>query len=351
MPNQDLTELAESFTRFAEACREASPLYEQFCLNIAADEEILSLASESVASPRVNLLLAAVQYLLLKGYVDKLSRYYPNLATAGDVTLQMRFDPYPSFKQFCLKNKSQILSLLKTRLVQTNEVNRCALLYPAFNHVAKRANGKPLAFIEIGSAAGFNLLFDSYAYDYGLKTQYGKANSPILLNCQLQGKLLPTLSTEPAAIDSRTGIDLNPLDINNADDVLWLKALIWPEQKARQERLNAVIAYAKEIYPRQMPTMLKGDALDLLPDVLNNTAHSICLFHSHTLNQFSDEARLDSLVRKTAQEKDVFVISLEWLSQSTSKLELKELAKDKEKQSRLALCDQRGQWLEWLAED
>jgi hypothetical protein len=36
----------------------------------------------------------------------------------------------------------------------------------------------------------------------------------------------------------RRGIDLNPLDVTNDDDMRWLEACIWPDQVHRIERLR-----------------------------------------------------------------------------------------------------------------
>ena len=52
-------------------------------------------------------------------------------------------------------------------MVQTNEVRRSALLLPAFFLVSREAQGRPLYLLEIGTAAGLNLLWDRYGYDYG----------------------------------------------------------------------------------------------------------------------------------------------------------------------------------------
>ena len=40
----------------------------------------------------------------------------------------------------------------------------------------------------------------------------------------------------------RSGLDLNPLDVRNEDDVEWLETLIWPDQPDRLARFRAAVA-------------------------------------------------------------------------------------------------------------
>jgi hypothetical protein len=58
----------------------------------------------------------------------------------------------------------------------------------------------------------------------------------------------------------RAGIDLNPLDVRNADDRAWLETLVWPEQHERRARLDAAI----DIVAADPPRLVRGDAVDSL---------------------------------------------------------------------------------------
>jgi len=49
-----------------------------------------------------------------------------------------------------------------TQRVQTNEVQRCTALIPAFELVFRRGDNRPFALVEIGASAGLNLLWDHY---------------------------------------------------------------------------------------------------------------------------------------------------------------------------------------------
>ena len=348
-PHIPLDALARRFERFAERQTEGffSPLYTRLCRSITADPEVLALAAAAQpGQPTPNLLLAAVQYLLLKGVEHPLSSFYPGIVTSPDKTN----DPYPAFHGFCLEHAEAIRLLLTTRRVQTNEVGRCSCLLPAFGLVAQQAAGQSLSLIEIGSSAGLNLLWDSYCYDYGHGHRYGAVNSPMLLSCALHGTKTPPFPSPLPSVTFRVGLDLNPIDIHNADEILWLRALIWPEHHERVTRLQQALEIARQ----EPPPLMAGDALTLLPDVIAkipfNTA--LCIFHSFTVNQFSPEQReqLSSLLQEMSAQHAIFRVSLEELpGERYPRLDLTRYGDGEKTEQTLAYCAAHGWWLEWLA--
>lgn len=120
--------LPSLFNRFADLeCRGSSALYEYLSRRIASDGELLELSSHArVGQPVPNLFFGSVQYLLLKGAEHPLKDYYPSLT---DTPLEKE-DSFQPFKDFCRTYRSEIIELLLTKLVQTNEVRRCGYLYP-----------------------------------------------------------------------------------------------------------------------------------------------------------------------------------------------------------------------------
>ncbi|HEX5689486.1 MAG TPA: DUF2332 domain-containing protein, partial [Roseiflexaceae bacterium] len=280
--------LAQHFRRFGEReCLPSSPLYGRLAVGIADDPALLELASAAQAGPVPNLFFAAVQYLLLRGAEHPLAAFYgvrPGEA-AADV---QQSDPFPAFHAFCLKHAEQIRALLASRRVQTNEVRRCACLMPAFLTVARRDVDRPLALVEVGTSAGFNLLWDRYGYEYGAGERFGDVHSPVQLHCELRGGQLPRPGLFPNVVD-RVGLDLNPIDARDYDAMLWLRALIWPEQRDRAALLEQAIAVVRQHPPR----LLAGDALDLLPGAIRAAPEEalVCVFHTFTLNQFPQPAR------------------------------------------------------------
>ncbi len=339
-----LAELGAPFARQAEgAHREHSPLYERLARGVAEDRELLALAAHARSTPESSLLLTAVHYLLLGGAEGAVAAFYPSVAG------EARGDPYPLFREFCLDHAEEIRTLISTRRVQQNEVRRCALLLPAFALVAETVRS-PLALVEAGASAGLNLLFDRYAYDYGDGRLRGDTGSPVRLACELRGDRVPPLPDESPAVAWRVGLDLNPLDVRDPEAARWLEALIWPEEYAHgAPRLRRAISVAEQ----EPPTLLAGDALDLLPEALAAVPEgaSPCVFHTFTLNQISDVGRqlFSTILAEHARERDIHRVSIEWLEADDSPLlRLLRYADGAEEDRLLARCDDLGEWMEWL---
>lgn len=140
----DITKLSQQFLNFAEKeCKGSSPLYEYLSMNIAKDQEMLELCLHARnGQPIPNLLFGAIQYLLFTAIDHPLKEYYPSLSENPKQCLQS----FDCFKSFCQEHEAVIQSLLQTKLVQTNEVRRCAYLYPIFSYIFGKVK-KPLALI------------------------------------------------------------------------------------------------------------------------------------------------------------------------------------------------------------
>ena len=324
----------------------SSPLYAQLSMEIAADPAILSLAAAADLSQQVsNLLLGAVHFLLLGGIKSPLANYYPSL-TPDPRPPQ---EAYQYFRPFCLEHADTIRRLVTTQRVQTNEVQRCTALLPAFGIVAKHSGNRPLALVEIGPSAGLHMLWDQYVYDYGETGYAGNRESPVQLVCVPQGKMPPPLPDAMPAVSYRVGIDLAPVDVRNDTAIRWLRALIWPEHTDRARLLEQAIQIAR----RDPPSIVAGNAADLLPQILRTLPPEAvpCVYHSYTLNQCPEPVRdkiLDHL-KEFAREKDLFRISLEWYAgQDQPHLELFSYQAGMVKSQLLAYCESHGRTIEWL---
>ncbi|MFZ5827616.1 MAG: DUF2332 domain-containing protein [Bacillota bacterium] len=309
----DPNALAAAFRRFAEVECTRSPLYRAITNGIADDPELIALANEAPNFPKTNLLLAAVQYLLLRGADHALRTFYPSLGGAfaeGDPV-------FPAFRDFCLTYRAEILPLLRSRLVQTNEVARAAILLPAFSLVAARANQAPLALIEVGTSAGLLLLWDRYAYDYGTGELQGDVTSPVQVSCETRGELRPPIPPVMPAVAMRVGIDLNPIDVRDPDAALWLRSLVWPDQTARAARL----AQAIELATAEPPTLVAGDGLEATWSALDQVPEGSApvVFHCHTLNQFrpEDKERFAALLAAASGGRTLYQVALEYTPGST----------------------------------
>lgn len=304
LPPTDLSQLAERFRRFADTeVEETSPLYHRLALMVAADPDLLALAAHAQpGQPPANMLLGVVHYLLLQNPAHELAHCFPDLTPAP------RTADAAVFRAFCLTHGDAIASLLRTRLVQTNELRRCAYLLPAFSHIAALVR-QPLALIEVGASAGLNLLFDRYAYRYtldGAAASAGKPDSTVVIEAACRQQPGAQLPLALPAIAHRVGIDLNPVDLRDDDAYSWLRALIWPEHDDRVQRLHA----ARQLWLTQPPLLLRGDAVTTLPGVLASLPAEVApvIFHTHVLNQFTPDAAaaLEAVIRHHAARRPIY---------------------------------------------
>jgi len=339
--------LAQRFLRFANAeYRNASPLYEHLARSIITDADMLALAAHaSPEQPIPHLFFAAIHFLLLQGQMHLLAQFYPSLTSTPEAPQHA----YPAFQDFCRTHADAIRHQLATRINQTNEVGRCAYLMPAFTFISRLADARPLALVEIGTSAGLNLLWDHYGYDYGAGVVCGNLQSPVQLTCTLRGEQRPPLPKQMPQVERKVGVDLNVIDIRDNNEALWLQALVWPENRQRA----ALLRHAIDVTREHPPQLQSGDGVALLPDILNAIPQdsTLCIFHTHVLNQFSVAARdrLSALLEAHAATRNVYRLSAEWLSGEHPQLQLTAWQDGQVHQWRLAYCHHHGQWLEWLA--
>jgi hypothetical protein len=325
----------------------ASPLYAFLSARVAEDPEVLALVEHADRATQIpNLLFGAVHDLLLRGVQDPLSGYYPDL-TGAPLPLE---EAYPAFLRFCLSHAEAIRDLVTTRRVQTNEVQRCACLLPAFGIVAQHGQGRALALVEIGASAGLNLLWDSYSYAYGAAGSAGRPGSPVRLACAPLGKLPPPIPAQMPPVASRVGIDLHPIRLFDEDRIRWLRALIWPEHTDRAERLKEAVALARQ----DPPAVIEGSAVDLFSAAAEDAPAdaTLCVYHSFTLNQMARPVHDAMLAQfeEVSRRRPFYRVALEWYAgQEQPRLTL--FAPGSPNEGRvLALCESHGREIEWLAE-
>lgn len=321
-------------------------LYFRLSRELIGDGKLLVLASNIPPNqPAPNLFFSAVHYLLLRPENENhpLRDFFPDLAIPNT-----RDDPYPVFRKFCLAHYQEMVKLLRTRSVQVNEIGRCSYFLPAFQVLSAQLGGEPFVAIEVGASAGLNLFWDHYAYDYGNGIVYGNTTSDILLTCELRGDIRPPLRSTFPPVTMRFGIDLDPRDVMDDDAMLWLRALIYPEQIERARRLEKAIALARQ-HP---PLILPGNALVVAPRALDALAREIpvLLFHSFVLNQFTDadRARYFAMLAAHSAGRRLYDLALE-PSNWPAPMTLTRYENGTATEQPLAICDHLGRWMEWLA--
>jgi hypothetical protein len=299
------------------------------------------LGSAHHHQPPANILLAAVQYLLLGGLDHPLAAHYPSLRLdAGPDG-----DPVTLFHDLLVEHRDRIVELVSTRTVQTNEVRRCATLLPAFTAACEP--GRSITLVEVGASAGLNLLFDRYRYAYG-SVVVGPGDSPLTLTSEIRTGQ-PPIPDEMPAVASRVGIDLHPIDVTDPDAVRWAQALIWPEQVERVERFETAVSIARS----DPPEIRAGDALDLLPAVIESAPAdaSLLVYHSFVLNQWDVASRsaLDAMLAGASVRRRIDRVSIEMLvpGQAAPVVEHTRYESGDSDTKRLGTAHHHGEWLRW----
>ncbi|WP_281975156.1 DUF2332 domain-containing protein [Halobacillus litoralis] len=337
----DTNQLKKIFEDFAEIeCEGSSLLYKTLALKIAEDEELLNLCSHAQeGQPIPNLLFGSVHYLLLQGKQHHLQAFYPSIVAE---TVQ-EGDPYPFFQDFCEVYREEIIALLRTKLVQTNEVGRCAYLYPAFCHIHQKTE-KPLSLIEIGSSAGLQLLWDQYSYSYGTGKNYGNENSVVHLTSKVREGSMPDFLAAPPLVKDRVGVDLQISDLTDEEEYLWLKALIWPEHKERLHTFDKAVEQLR-IAP---PKLIEGDGVAMLSDLAGNSSEDevLCIFHTHVANQMPETVKTELLqkVNRIGSKRDVFHI---YNNISDRKLHMDSFFNGIKEERTIGDTEGHGKWFDW----
>lgn len=261
--------------------RGVSPSYEAICLGVAGDDAVLTrLDTLPPAKRQPNLLLGAVRFV------------------GGPVS------SWPAFRTFVLDRWDDVEAVMAVKRTQTNEPRRCATLLPALAAVPG-----PLALLEVGASAGLCLYPDRYGYRFVSPGGGHEVGGPPVLTCHVSG-LVPLPVGVPAVV-WRGGLDLNPLDVGDDEDVRWLEALIWPEQTDRFDRLHEAVAIARA----EPPAIVVGN---LLTDLAACAAAApggatLVVFHSAVLAYVdrAGRAAFADAVRALAAERPTVWISNE----------------------------------------
>lgn len=239
--------VVETYDHFAKVQAPGrSALYGTWAEVVAGDRAIVA---RLVALPEVkrqpNLLFTAVR--VLYGLVDA-----------------------DGFRAACHDHWHAIDRLMRARSTQTNEPGRCAVLLPVLASLPQ-----PLALLEVGASAGLCLLPDRYSYNYGTHGLIVDG-APPTFSCRVSGDGPAARAIE---VVWRRGLDLNPVDLESADERAWLEALIWPGvEDERLPGLRGAIAVAR----RERPQVVRGDLRTDLRAVAADAPRDATLVVFHT---------------------------------------------------------------------
>ncbi len=266
----------EVYRDFAEAAAEESPCFADWARGVVDDPDVLAwLDSLPAAKRQPNLVFAAARW--------------HGVPAPG---------PYAGLRAALLEDGGAIRRTILERSTQTNEVGRLASLLPALAGIAA-ATDRPLALVELGASAGLTLYPDRMAYRWSgeasrsLDPEPGEWPPAPVLPCETRGPV-PLPAALPA-VAWRGGIDLNPLEVTDDDQMAWLATLVWPEHEDRRARLAAATAVARH----DPPVLVRGDLIEELGATVATAARhgEVVVMHS-AVAAYLEEDRRRALVTR-----------------------------------------------------
>ena len=236
------------------------------------------------------------------------------------------------------------------------------MLYPAIVEAARRVRANAVGLIDVGCAAGLNLNVDRVGITYSNGQVLGDPSSPVQLSSSIVGgRPIPTRAM-PEVV-ARIGLDLDPVDVTDADDARWLRACLRPDQPERIATLEAEMALAATA----PPLLLQGDAVDVLPDAFAHVPADALPVVTTTwsLSAFPRESRRRCLRRldEAAARRAVAWVSAEGVgvapaiptlgdrpASGHSIVGVAVFDRSGRRAEAIGRCWSQGRWLAWLAD-
>lgn len=256
--------LAEVYRRFGEVdAADTSPLYARVAVAVSESDDALRAIELAPARKRhPTVILAVLHDFALAGRAPALAAAYA--AGDGDAAASAAIDTL-------LRMTDSVAAIAARRKPRTDETGNYAVLYPAIAEAARRTGASAVGLIDVDCSAGFNLNVDRVGITYSNGQSLGDPSSPVQHSASIVGDRPVPKQAIPQVV-ARVGIDLDPIDVTDADDARWLRACLPPDQPQHAAALEAEIALAVT----DPPLLLHGDTLDVLPDAFARVpAHAL----------------------------------------------------------------------------
>jgi hypothetical protein len=275
------------YRQFGEVdAAETSPLYGRVAVALSESGEALrAIETAPVRKRHPTVILAALHDLALAGRAPALAAAYA--AADASAAAGAAIDTL-------LRMTDSVVAIAVRRPRRDNETGRCTVLYPAIAEAARRAGANAVGLIDVGCSAGLNLNVDRVGITYSNGQSLGDPSSPVQMSSSIVGDRPIPARAMPKVV-ARVGVDLDPVDVTDADDARWLRACLWPDQRERTAMLEAEMALAATA----PPLLLQGDAVEVLPDALARVPADALPVVTTTwaLSRFPLESRLRFLQR------------------------------------------------------
>ena len=279
--------LAQVYRHFAESEDAGnSPLYQRVAVALSGSEEALRAIEAAPARQRhPAVILAALHDLVLAGRAPALAAAYA--AADGDAAAGAAIAAL-------LRLTGEIAATAVRRRPRADETGRSAVLYPAVAGAAHRAGARAVGLIDVGCSAGFDLDVGRVGITYSNGQSLGDPFSPVQVSASIVGNR-PLPERAIPEVVARLGIDVDPVDVTDGDEVRWLRACLPPDRPERLARLDAELALAAT----DPPVLVQGHAVEVLPDAIARVPADALpvVMTTWALSSFSLETRLRFLQR------------------------------------------------------
>jgi hypothetical protein len=210
-------------------------------------------------------------------------------------------DPLEEHREF-------LREFVRTHGVQTNEVQRSWILLPLLLRVAQRMAAETFDLVELGPAAGLNLVWDRYRYRYEAG-EWGRADAVLSFDGEERRPVPGELLELEPRVGRRIGVDLSPIDVTTEDGARLLRSFVWAGQDDRMRRLDQAIKAVRA----DPPELLRGDYVEELPDVLaSQPADALTIvFQTASFGYIGDEgrARVRAVLERAGESRPLAFIS------------------------------------------
>ena len=211
-------------------------------------------------------LFGEVHRIVLDGRAPALARFYPSVGGAPDADAA-----WPTFLDVVRRHAAELRAGLD-QAPQTNEVGRAAALVGGLWR-AVAAHPLPVRLAEMGASGGLNLRADAFRIAAFDGSSAGPADSPVVLRDAWQGRLPPPAELR---IVERIGCDLAPVDPTTPAGRVRLMSYVWPEDRARLDRLSGALDVAGRI----PATVVRSSAADFVRPLELRAGTVLVLWHS-----------------------------------------------------------------------
>lgn len=270
-------DVLQHFNEQAQFCewygsRFTGELIRRFAEDLEQGGPIAALVGDWPTNPRADVLslrlAGALHAAALSRRDEKLAELYP------PANANWRMDKvWPVARPFLDREHAWVAAFIQSA-PQTNEVRRSIALLAGFLAFAKNGSGS-IDMLEIGASAGLNLNWDRF--HYRTRTWSWGGQSPVEIDTDWSGPA-PPIAAKPN-VRHRAACDLNPLDIDDPEQLLRLRSYIWPDQPERLARFDGAVALAREAQVK----VERADAAEWLKRKLAERAQDAATIVYHSI--------------------------------------------------------------------